>query len=640
MNESDLFNNIEDPIQLVKAFAAHAPVGVQIYDAEGYTVYTNKQHHEIFGGPPPPDYCVLKDDHVKRNGNLHLVHQAFGGTPTIMPLFWYDPGELHGDGLSEESLGKKAAIETHMIPVFDKGGKVSHVMFIFRDVTAQFYWREERARAIKAQADAMTLIRAVLSQTPAVVFIKDTEGRNLFVNEQFCRAFNMSQDEVIGKRDAEFFPAEMANAFRKTDLHVMKAGSHFEFEEKAQHADGTVHEYLSSKFPIRDSEGNLIGVGGISTDISQFRSLERRLNRAQRMEAMGLLAGGIAHDFNNVLGTILLESDTMLMKGSKNQAEWRASVQAIKDAAQGAALLTRQLLAFGRRQSSEPSNVDVKRVLAKTHSILKKSLGEDIRFIVDVDSELWAVRIDPGHMEQILSNLCINARDAMPKGGTLRISARNAERSDGQFVFLEVADDGEGIDPKLLDRIFEPFFTTKGGGHRVGLGLATVYGIVQGARAEISVESKLDRGTAFRIYFPRAPGAAAKDMEGGETHVAGGGRETILLVEDRTALRKVTAKLLRDQGYTVVESRSGKAALAAWKKHAKAIDLVMTDIVMPGINGIELVRRMKRKRPLKTLFVSAYSERQPPSDQDHLQFLEKPYTANELLSKLRQVLGS
>jgi two-component system, cell cycle sensor histidine kinase and response regulator CckA len=652
----DCLDAFQDPISLLKVLAAHVPVGVQIYDSTGHSLFVNEQYIRTFGSPPPPEYCVLEDEIVKTMGGLHLIQKAFAGEITRFPAFWYDPRELKVNEAYTNKYGRRSAIETQLVPVLDRDSKVTYVIFFHRDVTAELFMQQERERALKERDDAKTLIQRVLDQTKAVIYIKDLEGRFIFVNGQFSRVFGLPPDGVLGKADHDLFPAEHADGFRKNDLHVQSTRSHLEIEETAVHCDGSAHTYLSLKFPLDDSAGKLVGVCGISTDVTQYRMLERELSTAKRFELVGLLAGGVAHNFNNLLGIILLAADTLLMKEGKGKPELRRAVESIKDAAQSASFLTRQLLAFGRQQNFQPSVLDLGTAVSGMKEILANALGEDIRFSAELTADAWPVFADPQHVEQVLVNLCLNARDAMPKGGELRVAVRNAKlgadqgnwrvgKPSGDFVELAIADTGCGMEPSVLDRIFEPFFTTKKEGRGTGLGLATVHGIMQGAGGEIAVESEPGKGSVFHIYFPRMHGEAVsretRPEPGAETYA---GSETILLVEDQGPLRQVTANLLRDHGYTVIEARDGPAALELWKVVSEKVDLIMTDIIMPGMSGVEMVRKLRLPsgRGLRVLFASAYSQEKLSEhdlDREAVHFIEKPYSAHGLFAKIREALG-
>jgi two-component system cell cycle sensor histidine kinase/response regulator CckA len=655
-------DKLEDPLAMLKAMAIHATVGIQIYDARGYTLFCNPQFAKIFGAPPPPGYCVLEDEQAKAAGILDLMHRVFAGEQLSLPLTWYDPRELKNLSPEEtEYLRKycqKAAIETRCVPVLGKDGKVTHVIFIFKDVTAELQTQEQQQQALKERDDAKLQFQSLLENTRAVVYIKDLEGKYLFANEQFCKIFDKTSAHILGRKDHDLFPAELADKFRENDFQVLSCKTHLEVEEIAVHGDGVAHTYISLKFPLNDSTGAPYGLCGISTDITQYRKMERELSTAKRMEAVGLLAGGIAHDFNNILAIILMVADTLTMSESTAKPDLDKMMAIVKDAGQRAAALTRSLLAFGRRQKLQPRLLALGTNIRDIENILNKALGEDVQFTVNVASDLWLINAHPTQIDQILTNLAFNSRDAMPKGGNLTITAVNVSIIAGQggwkignvsgdFVELQVADTGCGIDPKILDRIYEPFFTTKQEGQRSGLGLSTVYGIVQDIGGEILVESSPGQGATFKIYFPRARGTIAPSIaKPAPANKTPRSTETILLVEDQEVLRGITATFLRERGYIVYEASDGTSALQLWSKISSAVDLVMTDIVMPGMSGLEMTQTLLKtgaKPHMKVLFVSGYSEKKLSEygfDRDKYQVFEKPYGASALLSKIREIFES
>jgi two-component system cell cycle sensor histidine kinase/response regulator CckA len=647
MDQIDFLDKLADPLQFLKALWQHAPIGVQIYDPNGTSIYVNGQFLKMFGAAPPPAYNCLSDENAAKDGTLHLIHQAFAGKPSTIPTTWYDPRELSIDPEYLRRYTKKCAIEATFAPIFGPDKKVVNVLVMFRDVTAERYLEQERELALKERDDAKILMRSILDQTQAVIYIKDREGRMVLVNEQYCRIFAVTMDQVIGRSEFELMDESLVREFRKNDLYVLETGSNLEIEETATHADGSKHNYITLKFPIKDSAGAINGVCGISTDLTSYRSLKTELSRAKRMESMALLAGGVAHDFNNSLATILLVTETLLLQGARDDQKWRDHVRSIKSTAQSAATLTRQLLTIGSRQMSRPRNIDLGAAVLGNRNILDNAVGGDIRFDVDLQPALWPVHIDPAQVDQILTNLCFNARDAMPQGGTLTIGARNVSKAGKDFVELTVTDTGTGIRPEIIDRIFEPFFSTKQDSQRTGLGLATVYGIVQGAGGGISVESVPEQGSTFRILFPRGTEAPEPVRAAEAPKIRDySGRETVLLVEDQRLLREVAANLLRERGYTVIDENNPTAALAAWPALAEKVDLIVTDIVMPVMSGLEMVQQMSKSHPrmrAKTLFVSAYSEKKLSDcnfTQESVHFLEKPYSANEFLAKIREILDA
>jgi CheY-like chemotaxis protein len=368
------------------------------------------------------------------------------------------------------------------------------------------------------------------------------------------------------------------------------------------------------------------------------------------MEAVGRLAGGIAHDFNNVLGIISGYTDLALKDKALGEPS-RHRLTEIKTAAARAVMITRQLLTFSRKEVLQVQVLDLNNAVSETAGMLERLLGEDIELVTSLDSELGAVVIDPAGLQQIILNLAVNARDAMPEGGKLTIETRSVVLDEtpeqmqsgvnpGEYILLAVSDTGTGIDPEIQKHIFEPFFTTKDVGRGTGLGLATVYGIVQQCGGHLSVHSHVGAGTVFKIYFPLAMAAApathAREEEAGPC-----GNETVLLVEDDSALRKLNATLLEDLGYTVMQAGSGPEAVKLVSLHRGTLDVLITDVIMPGMNGKQLSQRLTELRPdLKVLFVSGYTDTVFGSEllADGSKFLQKPFSAPVLAKKVREVL--
>jgi signal transduction histidine kinase len=388
---------------------------------------------------------------------------------------------------------------------------------------------------------------------------------------------------------------------------------------------------------------------------ARSRSLEAQLNLSQRMEAVGQLAGGIAHDFNNILTAISGYADLLLADIPEGDHR-RKDVEEIHQAAQRAASLTQQLLAFSRRQVMQPKIIDLNTLVAEIEKMLRRLIGEDILFATVLHPRLGNVRADPGQLEQVIVNLAVNARDAMPQGGRLTIETRNVELDEtyaadhpgvtpGRYVLLAVSDTGMGMSEETRAHIFEPFFTTKARGKGTGLGLATVYGIVQQTGGHIWAYSEQGRGTTMRVYLPRVD-QPAQPIERPEEAAPEDlrGNETILLVEDETAVRAVTRQLLERSGYRVLEASDGPAALALVEKAGPRlqVDLLLTDVIMPGMSGRELADQLSAQRPqLRVLYMSGYTDdavvRHGMLDPD-LSYLEKPFRPAKLLAKVRETL--
>jgi len=416
--------------------------------------------------------------------------------------------------------------------------------------------------------------------------------------------------------------------------------------------DGSIRWIRDRGFPLRDETGMVYRIVGTAEDITPQRTLEEQFRQAQKMESIGQLAGGVAHDFNNILMVIQGHASLLLATSGMNK-EAEESVREISVAAERAGNLTRQLLMFSRKQMAQPSVLDLNQVVANMTKMLNRVLTETISLQVNYSPHLSKVYCDAGMMEQVLMNLAVNARDAMPDGGKLIIRTSNEkieadyarmkpQAKVGDYVCLEVSDTGCGIPEKILPRIFEPFFTTKGSEKGTGLGLATVYGIVQQHQGWVGVYSEEGKGTTFRVYLP-----VIRDLQIIEKHPVAEevcrGTETILLVEDDIAVCALSRNMLERCGYKVVEANSGAAALEVWEKFQGQIDLVLTDMVMPGgMTGIELVRRLRVKRPgLSFIYTSGYNADIVGKDFTLLEgvsFLQKPYPLQKLAQTVRTAL--
>ncbi|MGH7545568.1 MAG: ATP-binding protein [Gemmatimonadota bacterium] len=419
--------------------------------------------------------------------------------------------------------------------------------------------------------------------------------------------------------------------------------------------DGKTIWVEQRNIPVRDDAGNVIAVEGIARDITERVQMEEQLRLSARLEAVGQLAGGIAHDFNNLLTAIKGNSELLLSDlgaGDPNRAE----VEEIQKAADRAAALTRQLLAFSRKQVLQPRVLDLNAVVADVRQMLRRVIGEDVELATALDPALGRVRADPTQMEQILVNLAVNARDALPEGGKLTLGTANVELDEayaatrevvrpGSYVKLSVSDNGFGMDRATQARIFEPFFTTKEKGKGTGLGLATVYGIVKQSGGYIWVYSEPGRGTTFKIYLPRVQ-APAEPLPERAAGPAGPprGHETILLVEDEASVRALAARVLRKQGYRVLEAADGEAARRQLESESTSVDLLLTDAILPGASGRELADRARAARPdLKVLFVSGYTDDVIARHgvlEAGVEFLEKPFTPEALARRVRDVLDA
>ncbi|MGH9722927.1 MAG: response regulator, partial [Bryobacteraceae bacterium] len=417
--------------------------------------------------------------------------------------------------------------------------------------------------------------------------------------------------------------------------------------------DGSTIEGSAWTALLHDAAGAVTGIIAVVADITQRKQLEEQLRQSQKMDAVGKLAGGMAHDFNNLM-TIVTGYSEMALKQLGRTHALTHPVEEVKKAGERAASLTRQLLAFSRRQLLQPRVVSLNKVVSEMRDMLQRLVGEDITLEASLDAGLWNVRLDPGQVEQVIMNLAANARDAMPRGGRLTISTQNLQLSapvaaagstlsPGSYVVLTVSDTGIGMDARTQARIFEPFFTTKAIGQGTGLGLSTVYGIIQQSSGAISVFSEPGRGSVFCMYFPRTTekSESASDFEA-LAPPASGHSERVLVVEDEPVLRTFLCELLESSGYRVLEARSGEEGRIIFQRHIDEIDLLLTDVVMPGMSGAELAAQLAVLRPgLKVLFMSGYMDDTAMRygiHEDRVSFLHKPFGTDELLRKIRGVL--
>jgi signal transduction histidine kinase/ActR/RegA family two-component response regulator len=417
--------------------------------------------------------------------------------------------------------------------------------------------------------------------------------------------------------------------------------------------DGSIRWIYDRGFPIRDAEGKLYRVAGIAEDITAHREMEEQLRQAQKMEAVGRLAGGIAHDFNNLL-TVIGGYSQMLLDGTQTEDPKREKLEQIVSAANRAGALTKQLLAFSRQHLIEPKLVNINHLLTNMEALLRRIMGEYIRIETSLLPEAGYIKVDPHQLEQVVMNLAANARDAMPNGGLFRIETKMAEAAEmptegslggpGKCVELRISDSGCGMDKRTLERAFEPFFTTKGVGKGTGLGLSMVYGIVRQNQGTISVYSKPGQGTVFELRFPTASEGEEEAELSMDLPLKTAATETVLLVEDEPAVRGLVRGALEQLGYAVLEAADGYEALRVIEHHESMIHLLLTDVIMPLMNGHELAMRMKSIHPdIKVIYMSGYTDDTLAFHgitQTEIDFIQKPFTQSELREKLRAVLAA
>jgi PAS domain S-box-containing protein len=491
----------------------------------------------------------------------------------------------------------------------------------------------------------------LIEQLPAVLWTVDNNLRFTSAVGAGLARLGLQPNEIVGMSLGEYFKTH-DQTFPPIAAHRRATAG----EPGTFHVEWKDGSYACHVEPLRNGSGEVQGAICMALDITDRKQLEEQFRQAQKMEAVGRLAGGIAHDFNNLLMVIQGYADLMTDRIPINDP-LRRNAEQIQTAAQRATSLTQQLLAFSRKQILAPKILGVHSVVADMEKILRRLIGEDIELRVSAAPDLWLVQADRSQIEQVIMNLAVNARDAMPNGGRLTIETANVELdgsfshsptvlAPGKYVMLAVTDNGCGIDSKTQAHIFEPFFTTKEKGKGTGLGLATVYGIVKQSGGYIWVYSEPGQGTTFKIYLPRVQGAGAvtdRDRPG-EIQAALRGSEVVLLVEDEAGVRELAREYLETSGYTVLEARDGHAALEMASAHGGHIHLLMTDVVMPGISGRELAQRMVKIRPdIKILYMSGYTDQAIVHQgilEDGAVLLQKPFSMGTLASKLREILAA
>jgi PAS domain S-box-containing protein len=558
------------------------------------------------------------------------------------------------EGRLEQIEGASCAQDGRVVPVEIRGGRVNYaggeaMLLHVRDIT-------DRKLAEAALRSSEMLFHSVWENSVDGMRLTDEKGNIVAVNDAFCKLVSLSREELEGKPFTVIFAESeqtgpMLEKFvRRFRERVIEPPRECRFT--LRNGNVVMLEETSSFVELRGQPPMLLG---LFRDVTAQKRLEAQLRQSQKMEAIGQLAGGVAHDFNNIL-TVIQGHASLLVAGGSLTGVSARSAQQISQAAERAASLTRQLLAFSRRQVMQPRQLDMNEVVANMTKMLGRILGEDIALQLNYSPQPVRVQADAGMMEQVLLNLAVNSRDAMPRGGLLAIKisavevdahrlAEHSERRTGRFVCLSVIDTGCGIPPENLRRIFEPFFTTKEVGKGTGLGLATVYGIVKQHQGWIEVESEPGKGTAFQVFLPCSVGAGESTAQPPVERPVRGGTETILVVEDEVAVRELVCSFLTQHGYRILQAESGGQALRVWQDSKDRIDLLLTDLVMPDqMNGRELAEKLWAERPrLKVIFTSGYSADVVGKDfvlHRGLNYLQKPYHPHKLALAVRDCLDA
>jgi two-component system cell cycle sensor histidine kinase/response regulator CckA len=498
------------------------------------------------------------------------------------------------------------------------------------------------------------LFRLISENAADMIALVDANGKRLYNSPSYASVLGYSVDELQDTTGFEQIHPEDQARVQEAASKTMQAGVGRRIEYRMRHKDNSWRVLESTANAILDGNGKVEKLVIVNRDITDRRRLEDQFRQAQKMEAVGRLSGGIAHDFNNLLGVIIGYGE-ILQEQLGSTEPFADSIQEILKAGTRASALTRQLLAFSRQQVLEPKVLELNACISETEKMLKRIIGEDIELSTVLDPGLGRVKADQGQIEQVLLNLCVNARDAMPAGGKLTIATQNCEMDEaavhsysypvklGAYILLTVTDSGTGMDSTTQTHIFEPFFSTKEKGKGTGLGLSTVYGIVKQSGGYIDVSSEPGHGATFKIYLPRVDDEVARDVGRAKSMPSVQRHETILIVEDEASLRKLTRSLLQPMGYTVLDASGAGEALKISQDHQGEIHLLLTDIVMPGMNGRDLAVQLTAQRPsMRVVYMSGYAGQSIGCAEvfsPNTLFLSKPFTREELGAKLREALG-
>ncbi|MGA1993376.1 MAG: ATP-binding protein [Bryobacteraceae bacterium] len=511
--------------------------------------------------------------------------------------------------------------------------------------------RQGNRAAGDGERQAQQALEAFIDASPLAIYATDFEGRVTRWNAAAERVFGWSRPEALGQRLPFVLQARTAASSIPEDSRGCDGGR-AGLELSCVKKDGGTVEVKLWRAPLQDVDGAPNGCIAFVVDVTEQRQMEKQLQEAQRMEAVGRLAGGVAHDFNNLL-TVITGYGCMLLEEPQDGAAVQAHAEEILRTAERASALTCQLLEFSRPQSAEPRAIGINELVLDMDKMLRRVIGEHIELVAALSPDAGMIHADAAQIEQVIMNLVVNARDAVPDGGRIAIETASETIEEeaarggsptipGEYVVLSVLDNGVGMDEETRSRIFEPFFTTKAQGKGTGLGMATVYAIVKQSRGEITVTSAPERGTAIRVYLPRVRPAAREPGAGPEVSYRQCGTETVLLVEDEDEVRRLVSGVLEHHGYTVLSAALPQEAITLCTSHEGTIDLLLTDAVMPHMSGRALAEQAGRMRPnLRVLLMSGYAE-------DALEgrglagpggaFLRKPFTPTVLTRKIREVL--
>jgi two-component system cell cycle sensor histidine kinase/response regulator CckA len=629
--------NLVQREELFRLISENAADLIAVVDVHGNRIYNSLSYERVLG---------YSAEELRNSSSFEQVHPE----DRERVKAGAEEAQRTGVGLPMEYRfrhkdGTWRVLESTASVIRNSKGEPEKLVIVNRDVT-------ERKRAAEALKRSETGFRSVVGDAPYGIFKANLTGKLLMVNPALEKMLGYkSQDELLEVNLASGIYRHPAEHQKINELFLRD--QHFkDVEVEWKRKDSAFITVRCSGGPIKDEIGTDMEV--FAEDVTERRVLERQLRMAQKMEAVGRLSGGIAHDFNNLLGVIIGYIQVMKRNLVPGQPSYEYAEE-IEKAGQRAVSLTRQLLAFSRQQVLEPVILNLNTWVSDMEKMLPRLIGEDIQLNLILDPVIGQVKADPGQIEQVVMNLVVNARDAMPDGGNLTILTANAELDaafarehpgsvEGQYVMLAVTDTGTGMDPETQTQIFEPFFTTKGRDKGTGLGLATVYGVVKQSNGYITVNSEIGKGASFKIYLPRIDQPVATKSESIQAPLTMRGSETILLVEDAAPLRLLAQLFLKENGYQVLTAADGADAQQIAAQNRGPIHLLLTDVVMPGINGRVLAERLASRHPaMKVLYMSGYTDSFIAGHgvlEEGIHLLHKPFTEEVLMRKIRELLDA
>ena len=629
------------------------PDAVAAVNQLGVIIQVNSQTEALFGYTRDElmgqKIEMLVPDRQRSQHHVHREH--FRQDPKIRRM---------GSGLDLSGRrrdGSEFPVEISLSPVATADGMM--VLSVIRDISERKRIEDELRRAheeldrrkSRELRDSQNRLALIVDSSQDAIIGKNLEGIVTHWNQGAEHIYGYTAQEMIGRPISVLCPKDRVDEIPAI-LEKIHHGQRVEYFESIRVTkDGRNLNVSISVSPIYDAEGKVVGASTIARNITAQKKIEDQLRQSQKMEAVGRLAGGVAHDFNNLLGIITACSELLRNRAHANSVEY---IDNIREASKRGASLTRQLLAFSRRQPVQTQLLDLNERLREVNKLLSPLMGDDIEIVLLPRSATAIIEADPGQMDQIVVNLAVNARDAMPRGGKLILETTVLDFDEsfvrdhpaivaGRYVMLAVSDNGIGMDEATRSRIFEPFFTTKETGKGSGLGLATVYGIVKQSGGHVWVYSEPAHGTTFKIYLPSAEyKLEASPMPQAETLPPRREGVTVLLVEDDVIMRRLMRRMLEEHGYKVLEAEDGKSALDLIGSHSGSIDLILTDVVMKGMNGPELVLRLIESHPaMKVVYMSGYTGELVANQgiDSGIQLLEKPFTRVDLLKTIDAALG-